>query len=94
MNAFVNQITRVAGWTQWRSHSYTIYFFKYLLLNVKNDTLVIILNKLLKSCLGMLEGFSLPLCRLSMQILMLLPSGTFVNKKSTSRLATCKLGSC
>ena len=30
MNAFVNQITRVAGWTQWRSHSYTIFFLIFV----------------------------------------------------------------
>ena len=42
----------------------------------------------------MLEVFSLSLYKLSTQILMVLFSGIFVNKESTSRLAMCKLKSC
>ena len=52
------------------------------------------LSKLRKSCSGMLQGFSLPLYRLSIQISMVLSRGIFVNKESTSRLAMCKLGYC
>ena len=43
---------------------------KYLLLNVKNDFLVAVLIKLLKLCLEILVGFSLPLYNLSKQISM------------------------
>ena len=67
---------------------------QYLLLNVKNDLLVAVLIKLLKSCLEILVGFSLPLFKLSTQIPMVWSRGVFVNKELTYRLAICKLGSC
>ena len=66
---------------------------QYLLLNVKNDLLVAVLIKLLKSCLEILVGLSLPLYNLSTQISMAWSRGVVVNKESTSRLAICKLGS-
>ena len=65
---------------------------QYLLLNVKNDFLVAVLIKLLKSCFEILVGFSLPLHNLSTQISMAW-SRVLVNKESTSRLAICKLAS-
>ena len=40
----------------------------YLLLKMKNDSLVTLLSKLQKSSLGVLGGFSLPLYMLPMQI--------------------------
>ena len=65
-----------------------------MLVNIKNDSLVAVLSKLLKSCLGMFEGFWLPLYKLSIQISMISCSRIFVNKKSTSRLAMCQSGLC
>ena len=41
-----------------------------MLLNIKKDSLVVMLSKLRKPCFGILGRFSLSLCKLSTQILM------------------------
>ena len=60
----------------------------------RNDSFVAMFGDLQKSCFGMLGGFWLPLWKLSIQISMVLSKVIFVNKESTPRLTTCKLGSC
>ena len=69
-------------------------YIKYLLLNVKIDSLVAMINKLRKSSFGMLGGFLLSLYNLSTQISMVSSRGKFVNKELTSRLAMCTMESC
>ena len=67
---------------------------KYLLLNIKKDSLVAMLRNIQKTCFEMLGGFSLSLYKLPTQISMVSYQRIFVNKESTSRLAMCKLESC
>ena len=67
-----------------------------LLLNVKNNSLVVTLSKLQKISLGILaiNNYRYRYANLSIQNSMAWSSGMLVNKESTSRLTLYKLGSC